>query len=234
MGSIKDLKIKAWEGNITLYKSGLAPMTFGNVSAIDRKKGIFAIKPSGVQYEDISPADMVVLDLNLKQIDGKLKPSSDTKTHAVLYRKFPLIGGVAHAHSPYSVAWAQAVKPIPVFGTTHADLAAADIPCTPVMSDKMIIGDYEEETGNLIVQTFLKNSYIEMPMVLVANHGPFTWGETPEKAVEHCILLEEIARMALLTLTINGKTPRLKQSLIDRHYSRKHGASAYYGQKKRK
>lgn len=233
MGSVQELKKRAWENNIALYKSGLAPLTFGNVSAIDRKKGIFAIKPSGVPYNEIDPDDMVVLDLNLQQVDGRLRPSSDTKTHAVLYREFPLIGGVAHTHSPYAVGWAQAMKPIPILGTTHADLAAADIPCTRVISDKMIRGDYEEETGNLIVKRFSSLSYMDMPMVLVACHGPFTWGESPEKAVEHCLLLEEIAKMALLTLTINGKTPRLKQSLIDKHYHRKHGTKSYYGQKKR-
>jgi L-ribulose-5-phosphate 4-epimerase len=233
MGSVKYLKRRAWENNIALHKSGLAPMTFGNVSVIDRKRGIFAIKPSGISYNELKPEDMVVLDMNLQQIEGQLRPSSDTKTHAVLYRKFPMIGGIAHAHPPYSVAWAQAMKPIPILGTTHADLTAFDIPCTPMMSDKMILGDYEEETGNLIVQRFSKLSYLEIPMVLVANHGPFTWGESPEKAVEHCILLEEIAKMAILTVTINNKTPRIKQSLINKHYHRKHGADAYYGQKKR-
>jgi L-ribulose-5-phosphate 4-epimerase len=233
MGSVKDLKKRVWESNMALHKSGLAPLTFGNVSAIDRKEGIFAIKPSGVPYNELNPDDIVVLDLNLKQVDGKLLPSSDTKTHAVLYKEFPLIGGVAHAHPPYSVAWAQAMKPITIFGTTHADLAAFDIPCTGMLSDKMIGGDYEEETGNLIVRRFSKLSYTDIPMVLVACHGPFTWGESPEKAVEHCILLEEIAKMALMTLTINGKTPRLKQSLINKHYNRKHGTNEYYGQNKR-
>lgn len=233
MGSLKDLKKRAWKSNIALYESGIAPLTFGNVSAIDRKKGVFAIKPSGMPYDELNPDDIVVLDLNLRQIEGKLHPSSDTKTHALLYKKFPLIGGVAHAHPPYSVAWAQAMKPIPILGTTHADLAAADIPCTRVMSDKMIHGDYEKETGNLIAERFSNINYMEVPMVLVACHGPFTWGVSPEKAVEHCILLEEIAKMAMLTLTINNHTPRLKQSLIDKHYNRKHGADAYYGQKKR-
>jgi L-ribulose-5-phosphate 4-epimerase len=233
MGSLKDLKRRAWESNIALYKSGLVPLTFGNVSAIDRKEKFFAIKPSGIPYDKLKPDDMVVLDLSLQRIEGKLKPSSDTKTHAVLYRKFPLIGGIAHAHPPYAVAWAQAMKSIPILGTTHADLVPNDIPCTRVMSEKMIRGDYEEETGNLIVQQFLKLSYLKIPMILVANHGPFTWGESPEKAVEYCILLEEIAKMALLTLNINDKTPRLNQSLIDKHYNRKHGTDAYYGQKKR-
>ncbi|MFH0990204.1 MAG: L-ribulose-5-phosphate 4-epimerase AraD [bacterium] len=234
MGSIQELKKRAWKNNLALAKSGLTPLTFGNVSAIDRNEGIFAIKPSGVPYNEIDVDDMVVLDLNLRLIDGKLRPSSDTKTHAVLYRDFPEIGGVAHAHAPNAVAWAQAMKPIPILGTTHADLAAMDIPCTRVMSDEMIKGDYEEETGNLIVQRFSNLSYQDMPMVLVACHGPFAWGASPEKAVEHCLLLEEIAKIALMTLIIDGSTPRLKQTLIDKHYNRKHGTNAYYGQKKRR
>jgi len=227
------LKKKAWESNIMLNNSGMAPLTFGNVSAIDRKAGVFAIKPSGIPYDELSPDDMVVIDMNLRQIDGKLNPSSDTKTHAVLYRKFQLIGGIAHAHPPYSVAWAQAMKPIPILGTTHADLTAHDIPCTNQMSNKKIKLDYEEETGNLILECFSKISYLDVPMVLVANHGPFTWGESPEKAVENCIILEEIAKMALFTLIIDNKTPRLRKSLINKHYQRKHGTKAYYGQKNR-
>jgi len=174
---------------------------------------------------------MVVLDLQLNIVEGKLKPSSDTQTHAVLYRSFPEIGGIAHTHSPYAVAWAQAVKPIPILGTTHADFLAMDIPCTEVMSDKMIKGDYEEETGNLIVRRFARLSYKEVEMVLVANHGPFTWGATAAKAVENSLMLEEIAKMALLTLQINPKTPRLRGALVKKHYQRKHGDQAYYGQK---
>jgi len=231
MNTFGDLKEQAWESNRELHRLGLVFQTFGNVSAFDRAQGVFAIKPSGVLYEKLLVDDMVVLDLQLNIVEGKLKPSSDTQTHAVLYRSFPEIGGIAHTHSPYAVAWAQAVKPIPILGTTHADFLAMDIPCTEVMSDKMIKGDYEEETGNLIVRRFARLSYKEVEMVLVANHGPFTWGATAAKAVENSLMLEEIAKMALLTLQINPKTPRLRGALVKKHYQRKHGDQAYYGQK---
>jgi L-ribulose-5-phosphate 4-epimerase len=203
---------------------------FGNVSGIDRQQGMVAIKPSGVLYTDLKVNDIVVVDLENKIVEGKLRPSSDTKTHTHLYRSFPDIGGVVHTHSTYAVAWAQAMKPIPIMGTTHADLLATDVPCTEVMNARMIAGDYEEETGTQIVNAFKKRSYKEIPMILVACHGPFTWGETPEKALYHSQMLEEIARMALLTLQVNPKTPRLKKKLIDKHFLRKHGPDAYYGQ----
>jgi L-ribulose-5-phosphate 4-epimerase len=214
-----------------LPRRNLVVYTFGNVSALDREKGVFAIKPSGVPYEDLKPEDMVVLDLNNQVVEGKLRYSSDTKTHSVLYRNFPEIGGVVHTHSTYSVAWAQAVKSIPIFGTTHADHVAGDIPCTKVMSDEKIKGDYEEETGMQILETFKNISHNEVEMVLVACHGPFTWGKTPEKAVYNSVVLEELAKMALFTLEINPAAARLKKSLINKHYQRKHGQNAYYGQK---
>jgi L-ribulose-5-phosphate 4-epimerase len=227
---IHRLKEVAWKCNRELSRFGLAVRTFGNASAVDRKEGLVAIKPSGVEYEDLRVEDMVVVDLNNNVVEGKLRPSSDTKTHTLLYRAFPEIGGVVHTHSTYAVAWAQAVRPIPILGTTHADYLAADIPCTAIMSDQMIKGDYEEETGKQITRVFRNRSYKEIPMVIVACHGPFTWGETPEKAVEHSVMLEEIARMAFLTLQIRPDTPRLKQTLIDKHFKRKHGKKAYYGQ----
>lgn len=214
-----------------LPKKKLVVYTFGNVSAIDREKGVFAIKPSGVPYDELKPEDMVVVDFENRVIEGKLRYSSDTKTHTILYKNFPEIGGIVHTHSTYSVAWAQAVKPIPIFGTTHADHMPVDIPCTKIMSDKMIQGDYEVETGNQIIELFKNYSYTEVEMVLVACHGPFTWGKTPEKAVYNSVVLEELAKMALFTLQINPNSVRLKKSLIDKHYKRKHGKNAYYGQK---
>ena len=231
MSHYKELKQRAWECNMELPKRNLIVYTFGNVSAFDKDKGVFAIKPSGVAYEQLKPEHMVVVDLDFKTVEGKLRYSSDTKTHAVLYRQFGDIGGVVHTHSPYCVAWAQAKKPVPIFGTTHADHLPQDLPCTPVMSDAQVKGDYEEQTGRLICQTFASLSHTEIEMVLVACHGPFTWGKTPEKAVYNAVVAEELAKMAMWTLTIDSKTTRLKKSIINKHYQRKHGANAYYGQK---
>jgi L-ribulose-5-phosphate 4-epimerase len=225
------LKEQAWLCNMEIPKLGLAIYTFGNVSAIDRKKGVFAIKPSGVPYGKLKPADMVVVDLDNNIVEGKLRPSSDTRTHTVLYRNFSDIGGVAHTHSTYAVAWAQAMKPVPILGTTHADHLVEAVPCTEVMSDSMIKGDYEEQTGQQILNAFKKRSYKEVEMVLVACHGPFTWGSTPEKAVYNSAVLEELAKMAYLSISINPKVPQLKKTLIDKHYQRKHGKNSYYGQK---
>ena len=230
MKSYRELKRLAFEANLELPKRGLVAYTFGNASAADRERGVFAIKPSGVEYEGLKPDDMVVVDFDNRIVDGRLNPSSDTKTHAVLYRHFGNIGGVVHTHSVYATAWAQAMKPIPILGTTHADHLAADVPCTKVMPDQAIRGDYEEETGLQIVKTFEKLSPDEIEMVLVACHGPFTWGKTPEKAVYNSVMLETLAKMTSLTLDINPKTPRLKPYLIDKHYQRKHGKDAYYGQ----
>jgi L-ribulose-5-phosphate 4-epimerase len=230
MSKIKELKERVWRCNQELPALGLVIRSFGNVSGIDRREGLVAIKPSGISYADLKVDDIVVVDLSNNVVEGKLRPSSDTKTHTLLYRNFPDIGGVVHTHSTYAVAWAQAMKPIPILGTTHADLLAENVPCTKAMTDKMIRGDYEEETGNQILASFAKRSYKEVPMVLVASHGPFTWGESPEKALYHCQMLEELAKMAALTLHINPRVPRLKKSLIKKHFSRKHGPDAYYGQ----
>lgn len=230
MSAVKELKERVWECNRQLPELGLVIQSFGNVSGIDREKGLVAIKPSGISYRDLKVNDIVVVDLYNKVVEGKLRPSSDTETHTILYRSFPEIGGVAHTHSTYAVAWAQAMKPIPILGTTHADLLPQDVPCTKVMSDKMIKGNYEEQTGVQILAAFTKLSYKDVPMVLVACHGPFTWGDSPEKALYHSQMLEEFAKMALLTLQINRATPRLKKSLVEKHYKRKHGPDAYYGQ----
>lgn len=229
--SYQGLKEIAWKCNLELFHQKLIVYTFGNASALDRKKGVFAIKPSGVPYDELKPNDMVVVDLENKVVEGKWRYSSDTKTHTVLYKNFLEINGVVHTHSPFGVAWAQSLKPIPIFGTTHADHLTSEIPCTSVMSRRMIKGDYEEETGNLIVQTFKNISYKEVEMVLVACHGPFTWGDTPEKAVYNSVVLEEIAKMALYTLQINPKAKQIKKELINKHYLRKHGQFSYYGQK---
>jgi L-ribulose-5-phosphate 4-epimerase len=231
MGKFDKIRERVYRCNMDLPRRDVVVYTFGNVSGIDREQGIVAIKPSGVDYELMKPDDIVIVDLDGKIIEGSLKPSSDTRTHLVLYKHFPNIGGIAHTHSTYATAWAQAVRPIPVLGTTHADHLTAEIPVTEVMPDEMIRGNYEEQTGHQILETFKKKSYEEIEMVLVACHGPFTWGITPEKAVYNAVILEELAKMAALTLQINPEVPSLKQSLIDKHYQRKHGNNAYYGQK---
>jgi L-ribulose-5-phosphate 4-epimerase len=230
MKPFRELKRMAFKANLELPRRGLVTYTFGNASAADRAAGVFAIKPSGVNYESLKPDDMVVVDFDNRIVDGRLNPSSDTQTHAVLYRHFANIGSVIHTHSVYATAWSQAMKPIPILGTTHADHLAVDVPCTKVISDQAVRGDYEEETGLQIVKTFEKLSPDEIEMVLVACHGPFTWGKTPEKAVYNSVMLETLAKMAYVTLGINPKTPRLKPYLIDKHYQRKHGKDAYYGQ----
>ena len=226
------LQEEAYEANMEIAKQKLAIYTFGNASAIDRDLGAIAIKPSGVPYVDLQPEDMVVVDLENQIIEGEKRPSSDTKTHVLLYKHFPSIGGVCHTHSTYAVAWAQAILPIPNFGTTHADHLVAAVPVTEVMSDEMILGDYELETGNQILQLFAqkKLSPTEVEMVLVACHGPFTWGSTAAKAVYNATVLEELAKMAYLTLQINPLAQPIKQTLKDKHYFRKHGPGAYYGQ----
>lgn len=230
MSTFDALRRTAWECNRDLPRYGLVTLTFGNASAFDPDRAVFAIKPSGVPFEDLTPDTMVIVDLEGKIVEGRLRPSSDTITHAILYRSWPDIGGIVHTHSRYAIAWAQALRDIPVFGTTHADCVPEDIPCTDIMGDDMIRGNYEEETGRQILRTFESRSHREMEMVLVACHGPFTWGATPRKAVENSVLLEEIAAAALHTLTINPDTPRLKQTLLEKHYLRKHGPDAYYGQ----
>lgn len=226
------LQQECYEANMQLPQLGLVLFTFGNVSAVDRERAVFAIKPSGVPYPNLTPADIVICNYEGQVVSGKLRPSSDTKTHALLYKTWPDIGGITHTHSTYAVAWAQAGLDIPIFGTTHADHTHQDIPCAPVLTDAMIQGDYEHETGNQIFNCFAEKglSHHEVEMVLLQNHGPFTWGATAEKSVYNAAVLEEIAHMAYLTLQINAATPRLKDTLRLKHYERKHGANAYYGQ----
>lgn len=232
MSQYDHIKESAYRANLQLPKLGLVIFTFGNVSAVDRALGVFAIKPSGVPYEDLRPESMVIVDFNGKTVEGKLRPSSDTKTHAVLYKHWENIGGIVHTHSTYATAWAQAQRDIPIFGTTHADHNTVDIPCAPPMADDMIQGDYEFETGYQIMKCLAerKLSYEEIEMILVGNHAPFTWGKTPEKAVYNSAVLESVAQMALYTEQINPKAPRLKDSLIKKHFERKHGPDSYYGQ----
>ena len=230
MSIYADLKQQVYESNMELPAHDIVIYNFGNASAIERQQDVFAIKPSGIMYDVLKPEDIVILDMDGKVVEGVLKPSSDTKTHLGLYKAFPEIGGVVHTHSRYAVAWAQAAKPIPILGTTHADHLHIDIPCTEFMSNEMIERDYEVETGNQILKAFEQISYQEVEMVLVAGHGPFTWGKTAAKAVYNSVILEELARMAFLTLQINPEAGRLKDSLVQKHYQRKHGPDAYYGQ----
>lgn len=231
-GKYKVIKQEAYEANMQLPALGLVLFTFGNASAADHQRKVFAIKPSGVPYDQLTPNKMVVVDFDGNVVEGKLRPSSDTKTHAVLYKHWPKIGGIVHTHSTYATAWAQSLKPIPIFGTTHADHTTVDIPCAPPMADDMIKGDYEYQTGFQIINWLgsLKLSYEEMEMILVGNHAPFTWGKTASKAVYNSAVLESVAQMAMLTLQINPEAPRLKESLINKHYERKHGPDSYYGQ----
>ncbi|MEO0333522.1 MAG: L-ribulose-5-phosphate 4-epimerase [Bacteroidota bacterium] len=226
------IRQQAYEGNMKLPELDLVLFTFGNVSAADHNQQVFAIKPSGVAYNELTPESMVIVDFDGNLIEGDLRPSSDTKTHAVLYKHWNGIGGIVHTHSTYATAWAQTQQDIPIFGTTHADHLTVDIPCAPVMSDDMIQGDYEYQTGFQILNAFQEKelSYQEVEMMLVANHAPFAWGKTTEKAVYNAAVLEEVARMAYLTLQIRTDAPRLKDALIEKHYERKHGANAYYGQ----
>ena len=228
----EQIQQEAYDANMQLPKLGLVLFTFGNVSVVDRNLAVFAIKPSGVPYEDLSPAKMVIVDFEGKTVEGKLRPSSDTRTHAVLYQHWQNIGGIVHTHSTYATAWAQSQRDIPIFGTTHADHNTVDIPCAPPMSDEMIKGDYEYETGFQIINCFTekKLDYNETEMILVGNHAPFTWGKTAAKAVYNSAVLESIAQMAYLTETINKDAPRLKESLIRKHFERKHGPDSYYGQ----
>jgi len=232
MSKYLDIRESAYKGNMQLPELGLVLFTFGNVSAADRSLGVFAIKPSGVPYEDLSPENMVIIDFDGKTVEGDLRPSSDTQTHAVLYKHWPAIGGIVHTHSTYATAWAQSLRSIPIFGTTHADHNTVDIPCAPPMSDEMIKGNYEYETGFQIMNELKEKglSYEEIEMILVGNHAPFTWGKTPAKAVYNSAVLEAIAKMALLTEQINPNAPRLKDALIKKHFERKHGPDSYYGQ----
>jgi L-ribulose-5-phosphate 4-epimerase len=228
---LEKLKEEVWRANLDLVKHELVLFTWGNASAIDREKGLVVIKPSGVSYEEMKPEDMVVVDLEGRVVEGRLKPSSDTPTHLVLYRAFEEIGGVVHTHSTFATAWAQAGKDIPNIGTTHADYFGGDIPCTEDMTEEEIEGDYERETGNVIVRRFAGIDPMHVPGVLVKNHGPFSWGKDAAEAVYHAAVMEEVAKMAAIAFGIN---PRLTMNphLIRKHFSRKHGPGAYYGQKK--
>ncbi|WP_343532867.1 L-ribulose-5-phosphate 4-epimerase [Pedobacter sp.] len=232
MSKYQHIKEEAYEANMQLPALGLVLFTFGNVSAVDRSQGVFAIKPSGVPYAKLNPDAMVIVDFEGNIVEGNLRPSSDTETHAVLYKNWTNIGGIVHTHSTYATAWAQSLLPVPIFGTTHADHLTVDVPCAPPMSDEMIKGDYEYETGFQIINHFnsLSLDYNELEMVLVGNHAPFTWGKNAEKAVYNSAVLETIAQMAYLTRQINPNAPLLKPALIQKHYERKHGPNSYYGQ----
>ncbi len=224
------LRQSVLQANFALVEEGLVRLTWGNASGIDRNRGLVVIKPSGVAYADMKPEDMVVLDLDGKVIDGNLNPSSDTATHLVLYRAFPEIGGIVHTHSDWATSWAQACREIPCLGTTHADHFYGPVPCTRLLTPAEIKGNYEEATGHVIREAFTLLKTMEVPGVLVAEHGPFAWGATVADAVRHAVILEEIAKMAFRTVVL-GKQDPVQSSLLDKHYSRKHGPGAYYGQK---
>ncbi len=232
-GSYDELKERVYRANMEIPARNLAIYTWGNVSGLDATGTVFAIKPSGVPYDELKASDMVIVDLDGKVLEGRLKPSSDTPTHAVLYRAFKGLGAIVHTHSPHACAWAQAARAIPLYGTTHADHLAIDVPCTDFMGDRAVRNDYEVETGKQILAVFKagKLDPLQVPMVLVAGHGPFTWGQTPEKAVYNAAVLEEVARMAWMTEQINPRVGRLKAAIVNKHFERKHGPKAYYGQK---
>ena len=233
MGKYNHIQESAYKSNMQLPKLGLVVFSFGNVSAVDRDLGVFAIKPSGIPYDELTPDKMVVVDFDGKIVEGNLRPSSDTLTHAVLYKNWSKIGGIVHTHSSFATAWAQAQRGIPIYGTTHADHLAGDIPCTTPMEDSMIKGNYEYETGIQIINCMKENGlhFEEVEMILVGNHGPFTWGINQEKAVYNSAILEELAKMAYLTEQIRPGVAKLKDALIKKHYERKHGPGSYYGQK---
>lgn len=229
---LEELKQEVLEANLALPKHGLVTFTWGNVSGICREKELIVIKPSGVSYDDMKVDDMVVVDFTGKVVEGALNPSSDTPTHLVLYQKFPDIGGVVHTHAPWSTSWAQAGRSLPALGTTHGDYFYGTIPCTRSMTAEEINGAYELETGNVIVETFKDIDPNAIPSVLVHSHAPFSWGKDAEEAVHNAVVLEEVAKMALQTYQLNSTVPPMDQALLDKHYLRKHGSGAYYGQKK--
>lgn len=231
---LEELKEKVYLANMELPKRGLVTYTWGNVSGIDREKGLFVIKPSGVEYDELKPSDMVVMDLQGNKVEGDMNPSSDTKTHLVLYNAFPQVGGIVHTHSPYAVAWAQAGEDLPCYGTTHADYFYGSIPCARHLTQAELDEDYEKNTGITIVETFKERGLDPMavPAVLCFSHGPFTWGKDPAQAVYHSVVLEECAKMGLFTKMINPNAAPAPQRMLDKHYMRKHGPNAYYGQRK--
>lgn len=227
---LKDLKEQVYEANMELPKRGLITYTWGNVSGIDREKGLFVIKPSGVDYADLKPEDMVVIDLEGNKIEGKYKPSSDTATHLELYNAFEKMGGIVHTHSPWATSWAQAGRAIPCYGTTHADYFYGAIPCARSLTADEINGEYEKNTGLVIIETFKNIDPMSIPGVLCTNHGPFTWGKDAAEAVHNAVVLEEVAKMASRTESLNKDVMPAPQVLLDKHYLRKHGDNAYYGQ----
>ena len=230
---LEELKKIVCEANLELPKHGLVTFTWGNVSAIDRESGLFVIKPSGVEYDKLTPDDMVVVDLDCRKVEGRYNPSSDTATHVELYRAFPEIGGIVHTHSSYATSWAQAGRSIPCYGTTHADYIYGEVPCVRCLNAEEIAEDYERNTGRLIVSEFLRmcKDPVSVPAVLCKNHGPFSWGTDAMDAVHNAVVLEEVAKMAYRTESINHHVQPAPQELMDKHYYRKHGANAYYGQK---
>ncbi|MBO5278055.1 MAG: L-ribulose-5-phosphate 4-epimerase [Lachnospiraceae bacterium] len=227
---LEQLKEEVYKANMELVEKGMVIYTWGNVSGIDREKKLVVIKPSGVDYDAMKPEDMVVVDLDGNVVEGKYKPSSDTPTHLVLYRTYPDIGGVVHTHSTWAVTFAQAGMDIPALGTTHADYFFGNIPCTRDLTAKEIEEAYEENTGNVIVETIADGDPMAIPGILVKNHGPFAWGKTPAQSVYHAVVLDKVAEMAYNTMTLNPRVERVQQYLLDKHYYRKHGANAYYGQ----
>lgn len=227
---LEELKEKVLRANLALVKHNLVTFTWGNVSGIDREKGLLVIKPSGVEYDSMTANDMVVVDLDGNVVEGKWKPSSDTPTHIVLYKNFLNVGGIVHTHSRWATAWAQAGRGIKPYGTTHGDYFYGEIPCTRKMTPQEIAGEYEKETGNVIVETFKDNSADDIPAVLVNSHGPFAWGTDPDNAVHNAVVLEELAFMAFHTGALNPGANVMQQELLDKHYLRKHGKNAYYGQ----
>lgn len=226
---LENLKKRVFEQNIALAEQGLVVLTWGNVSAKDKETNLVVIKPSGVPYNTMKPEDMVVVDLDGNTVEGDYKPSSDLPTHLCLYKQYPTLGGIVHTHSTYATAFAQSGREIIAYGTTHADAFYGNVPCTRELTNEEIDDAYEWNTGNVIAETV--TDIEAMPAILVKNHGVFTWGSTPEKAVEIAVTLEEVAKIALLTEQLNSKTPKIKQQLLDKHYFRKHGKNAYYGQK---
>lgn len=229
---LEELKQKVYEANMELPRRNLVTYTWGNVSGIDREKGLFVIKPSGVEYDELRPEDLVVMDLEGNKIEGDMNPSSDTKTHMVLYRAFPQIGGIVHTHSPYAVAWAQAGRDIPAYGTTHADYFYGPIPCARHLTQAELDEDYELNTGNIIVEEFTKRGIDPkaVPAVICHSHGPFTWGKDAAQAVYHAVVLEEVSKMAIFTRMVDPSAAPAPQRIQDKHYMRKHGPNAYYGQ----
>lgn len=230
---LEELRKQVYEANMELPRRNLVTYTWGNVSGIDREKGLVVIKPSGVEYDELTPENLVVLDLDGNRVEGELNPSSDTKTHLELYKAFPTLGGIVHTHSPYAVAWAQAGRDIPCYGTTHADYFYGAVPCARHLTKEELDEDYEKNTGKVIIETFTGRGIdpVAVPGVICHSHGPFTWGKDAAQAVYHAVVLEEVAKMALLTRQVDPSAAPAPQYLQDKHYMRKHGPNAYYGQK---